>query len=261
MGFLHEISMLLSYIQLMASRFDSALNVCALNKYTNIGSMYFDLNVQEKSLDCLIELLQKNQFDEGTNLDALEKACSYLSVRINEIFSSLMLITFILKNVYKNHLNDELFDNCLLVNDLVKFCNSSCELISIEIQRLQSLTKFKDSNDSCEILMLFKEIFNLNEEVKVSIKKLNRFIPNDEKKQLLFDHTMISKIDELIKHIYKLAKFLHLMSAESVSALSIFPNENSKDEGLPSKKLEDLAYQVCDKVFLNDDSGPYENIR
>ena len=80
-GFLHQISMLLSYIQLFSSRFDCALNICSLNKYSNIGSMYFDLNVQEKSLDNLIDLLQKNQFDESTNLEALEKTCVYLSVR------------------------------------------------------------------------------------------------------------------------------------------------------------------------------------
>ncbi len=31
--------------------------------------------------------------------------------------------------------------------------------------------------------------------------------------------------------------------------------------GLTAKKLEDLAYQACDKVYLIDDSGPYENLR
>jgi hypothetical protein len=72
--------MLLSYTQLLASRFDSALNICSLNKYTNIGSMYFDLNIQEKTLDNLIDLLQRNQLDESTNLDALEKSCLYFGV-------------------------------------------------------------------------------------------------------------------------------------------------------------------------------------
>ena len=143
---------------------------------------------------------------------------------------------------------------------MVKFCNYSCELISLEIQRLQSLTQVKD-NDTSEILMLFKEIFNLNEEIKSSIKKLNRFIPKDEKKILLFNQDMLNKIDDLIKHLFKLAKFLHLMFNESTNVISIFPNEVTKDDGLPPKKLEDLAYQICDKVYLNDDSGPYENIR
>jgi hypothetical protein len=70
---------------------------------------------------------------------------------------------------------------------------------------------------------------------------------------------MLDQIDSLIKHLYKMTKFLHLMYNESTSVL--FPNELSKDDGLPPKKLEDLAYQVCDMVYLNDDSGPYENIR
>ena len=96
MSFLHEISMLLSFIQLYSSRFDSALSVCGLNKYTNIGSMYFDLNIQEKSLDGLIELLQKNQFDEGTNLEALEKACNYLSVSLAELKKNKFLLFYVL---------------------------------------------------------------------------------------------------------------------------------------------------------------------
>ena len=30
---------------------------------------------------------------------------------------------------------------------------------------------------------------------------------------------------------------------------------------MTAKKLEDLAYQACDKVYLIDDNGPYENLR
>ena len=42
--------------------------------------MYYDLHVHEKSLDGVIELIQKDQFDENSNLEQLEKMCSYIQV-------------------------------------------------------------------------------------------------------------------------------------------------------------------------------------
>lgn len=37
--------------------------------------------------------------------------------------------------------------------------------------------------------------------------------------------------------------------------------ESTGEGGLTAKKLEDLSYQACDKVYLVDDNGPYENLR
>lgn len=82
--------MLTSYLQYLSSKFDNALNQCSLNQYLNVGSAYFDLNIQEKALDNIIDLLQKNQLDLNTNLDALEKACNYLNVCFFGLFFSLI---------------------------------------------------------------------------------------------------------------------------------------------------------------------------
>jgi len=42
--------------------------------------MYYDLSVHEKTLDGIIELIQKDQFDESSSLEQLEKMCAYLQV-------------------------------------------------------------------------------------------------------------------------------------------------------------------------------------
>ena len=76
-----DLSMLVSYLQLNSSRFDTVLNTCSTNTYQSIGSMYLDLNIHEKTLDAIIELLQKDQLDENINLETLEKSCLQLSVR------------------------------------------------------------------------------------------------------------------------------------------------------------------------------------
>jgi hypothetical protein len=36
---------------------------------------------------------------------------------------------------------------------------------------------------------------------------------------------------------------------------------NSLENSISAKKLEDLAYQASDKVYLVDDNGPYDNLR
>jgi hypothetical protein len=79
-AFVNEISILLSYNHLFASRFDIALNNCSLNKYTTFGSIYYNLIGKEKVIDDLIGLLRKNKLDENTNLDAFEESCSYFGV-------------------------------------------------------------------------------------------------------------------------------------------------------------------------------------
>jgi dynactin 1 len=35
----------------------------------------------------------------------------------------------------------------------------------------------------------------------------------------------------------------------------------SEGQGLPAKKIEELAFQCCDIVYGKEDSGPYETLR
>ena len=79
-SFVYEISILLAYLQLIASRFDKALNSCSSQTFTNLGSIYLDLNIQEKTIDSLLDMLQKDQLDETANLESLDKSCYTLHV-------------------------------------------------------------------------------------------------------------------------------------------------------------------------------------
>jgi hypothetical protein len=65
----------------------SILNTCDSKTYLNIGLMYYDLSVHEKTLDGIIELIQKDQFDESSSLEQLEKMSTYLQV--SKLFKSL----------------------------------------------------------------------------------------------------------------------------------------------------------------------------
>ncbi len=90
------------------------------------------------------------------------------------------------------------------------------------------------------------------------MKKINRLIPTDENKILIFSTQIIDTIDNCIKNLYRLSKALHGICTEALTSTTFLSETN---DGIPSKTLEELAYQVCDKIYLNDDSGPYENLR
>lgn len=234
------LSMLISYVQLISSRFDKALNSCSLSKYNDIGSMSSELLFDEKSLDSLIDLLQKSQLDETISLESIERACLHLQA------------------VFNNHLSEEQFDNKSLVDYLSKFGQYISDSISIEIQRLQLLTQSKDFETSSEIIVLFKEIYNSNEDIKLLFKKLHKLIPTDEKKLLLLNTEFIQMINSCIKSSFSLVKVLNLMCTNA-NDNSLIVNENN--DGISAKKLEDLAYQACDQVYFRDDTGPYDNMR
>jgi hypothetical protein len=113
---------------------------------------------------------------------------------------------------------------------------------------------FKKTDLARKVFIFFKEIFNLNEELKTVIKKLKNFIPKYEKNiKIVFDKETLYRIDTLIINYYKISKFIHLVF-KAVLVLQ----HNDKDVDL-ANKLEDLAYQSFEKVYFQ--RGLYENIR
>ena len=64
----------------------SALNTCSVDLLLKVGTLLPELAVHEKSVDHFIELLRKDQLDENTSTDPLEKSISYFQVT-NMLFS------------------------------------------------------------------------------------------------------------------------------------------------------------------------------
>jgi dynactin 1 len=92
-------------------------------------------------------------------------------------------------------------------------------------------------------------------------KLLNRIVlnfPNEYLSALDTSFANFHLISRSLKELYSLAMSSRLSSSESASALS---SSSSSSSLLPAKKLEQLAYQACDKIFNRDDNGPYENFR
>ncbi|RNA32395.1 dynactin subunit 1 isoform X4 [Brachionus plicatilis] len=241
LSFFYNLSVYSSRLRLFCNKFDHILNNCDLKSFHNIGSMFFDFSLNEKHLDSIIDLVQKNQLDENISLDGLEKMCS------------------IFQNIINNHLREENFDHHRFLEDTVRYAIFSTELMTLEIQKITSLAEAKD--DSSEIYLLFKEIMCKNDELKASLKKAQRNLPNrdDQKKILTLPSDFLTDLDNLIENLSLVCQtfnqIYHLASNSKMFSSS------DDFEPLVGKKLENFAYQACDKVYVKDDNGPYENLR
>lgn len=58
----------------------SALNTCSVELLLKVGTLLPELAVHEKSVDHFIELLRKDQLDENSSVEPLEKSINYFQV-------------------------------------------------------------------------------------------------------------------------------------------------------------------------------------
>jgi len=125
--------------------------------------------MHEKTLDLMLDLLQKDQLEENRkNVDLVEKASTHLYT------------------IYKNHLANEKFDNLAYLNDFILFGTFSCDSITVYLQSLNGLVHLRD--DQTEIMQLLRELGCNNEEMKSFLKKALKHLPeerNDEKRLVL----------------------------------------------------------------------------
>lgn len=95
------------------------------------------------------------------------------------------------------------------------------------------------------------------------LKQLSKQLPendsNSAPKILVLSKELNEEIDTLIREMHILVRVLIEICREAASSTTMMAAEGS--EGLTAKKLEDFAYQACDKFYPKDDTGPYENLR
>ena len=110
-------------------------------------------------------------------------------------------------------------------------------------------------------MLLFKELNTKNEDLKLNFKKIYKNLPKEEKIKrkvvLSFSVGWIGQLENCVQDLYLMAKTLKELFVLAYNS-KLF---NDSGDVLTAKKLEGLAYQVCDKTYLKEDNGPYENLR
>ena len=115
-------------------------------------------------------------------------------------------------------------------------------------------------------MQLLRELSCHNEELKIFLKKALKRLPKEdnssEKKIILnIPVELRQSLENCINNFYMVCKTLKELNNLASNSYSFITANDTVETTLTAKKLEDLAYQACDKVYLIDDNGPYENLR
>ncbi len=156
----------------------------------------------------------------------------------------------------------ENFDSVTYLEDFFTFGTFSCDSISIYLQYINSVVQVRD--DQAEIIQLLTELKNNNEELKVFMRNALKRLSDEKNSKMIvicLPEDLRSQLEKSIVNFYKISKTLKELNYLTVSSSEYNTNESTGEGGLTAKKLEDLSYQACDKVYLIDDNGPYENLR
>ena len=157
---------------------------------------------------------------------------------------------------------EEKFDEIQFLDDLVRLGTYGCDSITVYLQNINSIVHAKD--DQTEIMQLLRELSCNNEELKIFLKKAIKRIPreDDSERKIILNlpEDLQKQLENCINNFYMVCKTLKELNYLATNSHTFMVSETT-ETNLTAKKLEDLAYQACDKVYLIDDNGPYENLR
>ncbi|CDQ83815.1 unnamed protein product [Oncorhynchus mykiss] len=110
----------LTLLQATLHKYQQALNCCSVQVYTQMGTLYSEMSVHERSLDFFIDLLHKDQLDETVHVEPLTKAIKYY------------------QQLYSIHLAEQTEDCTVQLADHIKFIQSALDCIGAEVVRLRA---------------------------------------------------------------------------------------------------------------------------
>ncbi|CAF0846668.1 unnamed protein product [Rotaria sordida] len=242
-SFACKLSQSLSIFQMILRKFVKAMEVCDPDVLRHIASTYHDLLTHEKSLDFLIDLLQKDQLHDSLSLNALDKTISFY------------------EHIYKSYLSQEKFSMSNYMRDLTRVALLSSDALQTDIQRIQVVQKEYEQpgSDQSPFAVLVKRLIESNEEMRAQVGKINRLVPQDDDKNrsLTLDSNTISSIEASIRNLDRLTKTFHEICSGLTTQILLLSDAN---ERVSTQDIENIAYQACDKVYKKEDSGPYESL-
>ncbi|CAF1105534.1 unnamed protein product [Rotaria sp. Silwood1] len=238
-SFACKLSQSLSIFQMILRKFVKAMEVCNPDTLRHIASTYPDLLTHEKSLDFLIDLLQKDQLHDSLSLNTLDKTISFY------------------EHIYKSYLSQENFSMSNYMRDLIRVVLYSSDALQTDIQRIQVLQK--PDSDQNPFAVLIKRLIESNEQIRAQASKINRLVPQDDDKNrsLILDSNSISSIETSIRNLDRLTKTFHEICSSLTTQILLLSDAN---ERVSTEDIENIAYQACDKIYKKEDSGPYESL-
>ncbi|CAF3574555.1 unnamed protein product [Rotaria socialis] len=238
-SFTCKLCLSLSIFRMLLSKYLKAMEICNTDILRVIAGTYHDLLPYEKSLDFLIELLQKDQIHDSISLGALDKTIAFY------------------EHIYKSYLNQENFSMSTYMRDLARIVLFSSDALQADTQRIQLLQK--PGSDQSPFALLVKRLVESNEQMRAQAAKINRLVPqeDDMNRSLKLDNDTISSIELAVRHLDRLAKTFHEICIDLGTQILLLSDAT---ERISMQEIESIAYQACDKVYKKEDSGPYDSL-
>ncbi|CAF1334369.1 unnamed protein product [Adineta steineri] len=238
-SFTCKISQLLAIFRMILRKYIKALEICNPDILRHLATVYHDLLSHEKSLDFLIDLLQKDQLHDSISLNALDKTITFYD------------------HIYKSHLHQEKFSMIYYLRDLIRVVLLSSDALQTDIQRVQLLQKA--GSDQSPFAALVKRLVESNEQMRAQAGKINRLVPQEDNTNhsLILDTKTISSIESTIRNLDRLTKTFHEICSGLTTQILILSDPNDR---VSTQDIENIAYQACDKIYKKEDSGPYDSL-
>ncbi|KAK3590123.1 hypothetical protein CHS0354_041172 [Potamilus streckersoni] len=240
-SFANHLILMLNILQGIMRQYESALKTCSVDLFLKIGTLLPEMAAHEKTVDYFIDLLRKDQLDESTSLDLLDKSLNFFT------------------QLHSVHLVNETLDCTTFISDQVRLVVCASDCISTDISRLRVL--LQPRQEKAEISILLRDLETCNNDTRLCARKIKRRLPQGDSSTTMTPLNFSKEVQDLIleccKNINRVAKTLQLVGIGAMQQAAILTDA----EGLMAKKVEEISYQASDKVYGKEDTGPYECLR
>ncbi|XP_072533847.1 dynactin subunit 1 isoform X1 [Salminus brasiliensis] len=231
----------LSLLQATLHRYEHALNQCGVEVYKRVGSLYSEMCVHERSLDFLIDLLHKDQLDETVNVEPLTKAIKYY------------------QHLYSIHLAEQSEDCTMQLADHIKFTQSALDCMAVEVGRLRAFVQA--GQDETQLSVLLKDLDTSCSDIRQFCKKIRRRMPGTDAPGIPAALNFGPQVCETLAESRRQLAWVNAVLQEVAAAGAQLIAPLGEHEGLPTLKLEDMAFKAAEQIYGSQGINPHECLR
>uniref|UniRef100_A0A4W5N8V4 Dynactin subunit 1 n=1 Tax=Hucho hucho TaxID=62062 RepID=A0A4W5N8V4_9TELE len=219
----------------------SALNCCSVEVYKQMGTLYSEMSVHERSLDFFIDLLHKDQLDETVHVKPLTKAIKYY------------------QQLYSIHLAEQTEDCTVQLADHIKFIQSALDCMGAEVVRLRAF--LQPGQEGADLNILLKDLDTSCSDIKQFCKKIRRRMPGTDvpgvPAALAFGAPVSETLTDCRRQLTRVVAVLQEVAAAGAQMVAPL----GEQEGLNTLKLEDVAFKAVEQVYGSHGLNPLECLR
>ncbi|XP_047471228.1 dynactin subunit 1-like isoform X3 [Penaeus chinensis] len=237
-AFASRLLQLLYALQALLHQYEQVLNTCNVEVFLKLGTLYGEMASHERNIDFYVDLLRKDQLDENTPMDALEKTVGYFST------------------VYPAHLAAEKINQSLYLTDVARVLSSGTDAAGTYSSAI--LTMLHPHHEASDVALVCRDIVNASKDIQGAVKRIRRRMPQDGSVgPLSYPQDVQEALTSAIANMNNSTRALrHVSKACQQQTSLLADNEN----GILGDKLKEFIHQATDLIYGREDLGP-ESLR